>query len=454
MKRWMWWALIAIPLFAVGVTLVARPRAQEWTTSSPEALAEFEAGVEAQAKVYIAEAHEHLGRALELDPGFLIAKYRYAMTLYEEAPEKAQALLDEVATADLSALTARERFIIERWRALRDGRGDDADRLLDDYVAKHPNDTHGLSIQANRAWGRGELEEATRLYQHLLEIDPNWVNAYNALGYIAMTRALFAESEEYFKSYRFVVPDQANPHDSLGELFTVLGRYGEAEDSFERAIEIRPDFWASYQHLVIMKAHSGDPDGARAVIARAIAAGMEQDATIELECLAHYTELAGRDAWRQILDERDSGCVVRRPAGYPAIITHRAACRLGDWTTVQEIEDGADGLLLEADNSGNREARTAVQAAISHLQGVRLATQGDFKTAQDRLRAADQRLTFLQTREGIFKIYNSMILVETLLAAGQDADAHQLLADIRGTNPPMVAEFERSRFKILGLKRG
>jgi tetratricopeptide (TPR) repeat protein len=454
MKRWMWSALIAIPLIAAGVTLVARPRAQEWTTSSPEALAEFEAGLETQAKVYFAEAGEHFGRALELDPDFLIAKYRYAMVLYEEDSQRAQKLLDEVATADLSALTAREKFIIERWRALREDRGNDADRLLDDYVAKHPNDPYGLSIQANRAWGSGQLEEATRLYQHLLEIDPNWVNAYNALGYIAMTRARFTESEEYFKSFRFVVPDQANPHDSLGELFTVLGRYGEAEDSFERAIEIKPDFWASYHHLVIMKAHSGDPDGARAVIARALAAGMAGEEAIELECLAHYTELAGREAWWQILDERDSGCVARRPSGYAAIITHRAACRLGDWTTVQEIEDRAGGLLLEVENSGSREARTAVQATISHLQGVRLATQGDFETAQNRLLAADQRLTFLQTHEGIFKIYNSMILVETLLAGGQDAKAHQLLAEIRATNPPMIAEFERSRFKILGLKRG
>ncbi len=454
MRRWLWSALIAIPLFAVGVTLVARPRAQEWTTSSPEALAEFESGLEAQAKVYFAEAREHFGRALDLDPEFLIAKYRYATVLSEKDPQLAKAMFEEVATADLSALTAREKFIIERWRANRDGRADDADRLLDDYVAKHPNDPHGLSIQAARTWNRGELEEATRLFQHLLEIDPNWVNAYNALGYIAMTRARFAESEEYFKSYRFVVPDQANPHDSLGELFTVLGRYDEAEDSFERAIEIRPDFWASYQHLVIMKSHSGDPDGARAVVARALAAGMAEDAANELECLAYYTELAGRDAWRQILDERDSGCVTRRPTGYASIITHRAACRLGDWTTVQEIEDRADGLFLEAEQSGNREAMTEIQAAINHLQGVRLALRGDYTTAEERLRAVDQRLSFLQTHEGIFKIYNSMILVEVLLATGQDAKAHQLLAEIRGTNPPMVAEFERSRFKILGLKRG
>ncbi len=454
MKRWLWSALIAIPMIAVGVTLVARPPGNQWTTSSPEALAEFEEGMEAQAKVYFAEAREHFGRALDLDPEFMIAKYRYATVLVEEDPTHAEELLEELATADISALTAREQFIFERWRALRDGRSDDADRLLDDYVAKHPNDPHGLNIQANRAWGRGELEEATRLYQHLLEIDPNWVNAYNALGYIAMTRARFAESEESFKSYRFVVPDQANPHDSLGELFTVLGRHGEAEDSFERAIEIKPDFWASYQHLVIMKAHSGDSDGARTVIARALAAGMAEDAAAELECLAYYTELAGRKAWRQILDERDSECVTRRPTGYPAIITHRAACRLRDWATVQKIEDRADGLLLEVESRGGRDARTEVQAAISHLQGVRLATQGDFETAERRLRAADQRLTFMQTHEGIFKIYNSMILVETLLATGQDATAHQLLAEIRGTNPPMVAEFERSRFRLLGLDRG
>ncbi len=357
MKRWTWSALIAIPLIAAGVTLVARPRAREWTTSSPDALAEFEAGLVAQGRVYLAEAHEHFKHAHDLDPAFEMATLRYAGSLYEEDPEHANLLFNEVATAPLSGLTAREQFIIQRWRANREGRTDEATRLLDDYIAKHPNDPHGVSIKANETWFRGEFEEATRLFQHLLDIDPNWVTAYNALGYIAMTQGRFIESEEYFKSYRFVVPDQANPHDSLGELFIIQGRYDEAESSLERAIELKPDFWASYQHLVIMKAHSGDSEGARTVIARARAQGIPEDDAVALDCLAHFTELTSREAWQQILDERDSDCVTGPRLGYAAIITHRAACRLGDWQTAQALEDRADGALLEVEQSGSREAR-------------------------------------------------------------------------------------------------
>lgn len=454
MKRWIWSAVFVVPLIVVAVTLVARPPAFEWTTTSPEALAEFEAGREAQTKVYFAEAHEHYKKAQEYDPEFVMAKLRYAALLFDTDPDQARRLLDEVAKADISDLTAREKFIIERWRANREGRTDDAARVLDEYIAKHPDDPHGLSLKAAETWGRGEFDTAIRLFQKLIEIDPNWVNAYNALGYIAMSQGRFTESEEYFKSYRFIVPDQANPHDSLGELFVILGRNDEAERSLERAIELKPDFWSSYNHLVIMKAHSGDPGGARSVIDRARMAGMPEDAALGLDCLVHYTGMADREAWQQILDERDSICVQERPPGYPMVITHRAACRIGDWEIVQNLEDAAASAFLDAEQKSERDSMNQAQATIHHMQGVRLATRGDFEAAQERLRATDSRLAFLQTHQGIFKLYNRMILVETLLAAGQDAEAHQLLADIRNTNPPMVAEFERSGFRILGLDRG
>lgn len=453
MKRWAWSVVFVLPLAAVAVTLVARPPAAEWTTTSPEALAEFEAGLEAQEKVYFAEAREHYRRARELDPAFAMAKWRYAALLFEEDPETAQKLFNEVLAEDPSGLTDREVFILERGRANRTGRTDDARVLVDQYIARHPNDPYGVSVKAHQVWGTGDYEEATRLFQHILEVDPNWVNAYNALGYLAMTQGRFTESEEYFKSYRFVVPDQANPHDSLGELFVTLGRHAEAEASLERSIELKPDFWASYEKLIIMKAHAGDNEGARAVIARARAEGMAEEAALRFDCLVHYTELASRERWKQILVEKDAECVTGNEPGFATIVTHRAACRLGDWETVQMLEDAADGALLEAERRGDSDAMAAIQATILHLQGVRLANQGDLKSAQDRLQAADRRLTFLQTHSAIFKLSNRLTLVEILLADGRDAEAHKLLADIRSTNPPMVAEFERSRFRILGLDR-
>ena len=450
------WLVAAGVVIAVGVTLVALPRAPEWTTDSPEALAEFEAGFEAQQKVYYADGLAHYARALELDPDFVIAKYRYALLLRESNlnPEQANKLFTELAEADVTGLTPRERFMIERWRAIVDGREEDATRILNEYLESHPGDPHALNLKAHIAWNRGHLAEAERLFQQVLRVEPNWVVAYNALGYITMTQGRFAESEEYFMSYRFIAPDQANPHDSLGELFITVGRYDEAEESLERAIEIKPDFLASYQHLATLQLAIGDFDDARDTIERARREGMPEKDVFRLSCLVQYHELKRNMAWREILDERDSPCVKGFAVGFAAVATHLAACRLGDWDTVQAIEDAAAALLAAIQRDGNDRDAVLLQSAINHMKGVRLAVKGDFSLAEELLRAADQGLTYLETNTARSKLNNRLVLVEVLFAAGRDADAHKLLDEVRSVNPAMAESFEESGFRVLGLDRG
>jgi hypothetical protein len=62
MKRWMWLALAAVVVIGAGVSLVAVPVEQEWTTSSPEALAEFELAMDARFKLYKEDEMRHLQR--------------------------------------------------------------------------------------------------------------------------------------------------------------------------------------------------------------------------------------------------------------------------------------------------------------------------------------------------------------------------------------------------------
>jgi len=453
MKRGMWLAIAALVVIAAGVTLVALPRGPEWTTSSPEALEEFEAGMEAQMKLYHGEAKEHFDRAYELDSDFRMAKLLHTDYLRGDNKELAKQLFEEVLAADTSNLTPREQFFIERARAYRDERSEDIPKIVDEYVARYPNDPYILNQKALGTWQSGEFEEAERLYQRLIEISPNWVIAYNQLGYITMTQGRFAEAEEYFKSYRFIAPDQANPHDSLGELFITLGRYNEAEETLEKAIEIKSDFWASYQHLALMKAFTGDIEGTRAIIERAKAAEMSEQMVLGLDCLARYAELAQKEAWQQILDERESGCIKGFKEGFAAVTTHLAASRLGEWEVAQAIEDEAAEILKKLEEYGDEKKTMVLAGAINHMEGVRLAIQGDLLGAEERLRAADKRLTFVEAGTGWYKLYNRMFLVETLLAEGKDAEAHQLLSKVRGVNPTMVAEFEDAGLKVLGLER-
>ena len=458
MKRWMWLTLAAVVVIGAGVSLVAVPTQQEWTTSSPEALVEFELAMAAKNKLYYEDQMRHLERALELDPDFALARLWSLEPMFREDEEAAKAEWDKVLAADTSMLTPRERFYFERSRLIRAERREEIDSLLDQYLADYPNDPYLLNEKAVQHWSRDEFDDAERLYRQLVEIAPNWVIAYNQLGYINMSKGRFAEAEERFKSYRFIAPDQANPHDSLGELFIALGRNDEAEESFEAAIEIKPDFWAAYNHIALMKSFNGDIEGAREILDRAKTAGIPDDWVAEMDCLVQYMELRNTGSWQEILELAEtSKCVEKSDINFQKLTTHLAACEVGDWDSALEIERGGEEILAEIESEGKRigaRHREMLHAAVEHLQGVRLALQGDYGEAEKLLRAADERVTWVEAPVAIFKLYNRMILAELLLADGQDAEAHGLLAKVRGVNPLWVAEFQDSGFKMLGLERG
>jgi Flp pilus assembly protein TadD len=452
MKRWMWLSLAAVVVAAAAVTLVALPKAPDWTSTSPEAVAAFQAGMDAQMKVYYEDSKRNFQRAVELDPDFVIANLM-TIDMYRDDEEKAAAMWAKIENADLSLLTPRERFYIQRAKARHAKQPEEAQRLLDEYLAKYPNDPYILNQKAMETWLRGDLEDAERLYQRLVEIAPNWVIAYNQLGYINMMKGRFAEAEEYFKSYRFIAPDQANPHDSLGELFITQGRDDEARESLETAIRIKPDFWAAYEHLVLMQSSSGDFEGSRETIDRVRAAGGPEDLVTSMECLVHYTELRNAGDWQEIMAEADSKCVQGFKEGYSTVATHFAACKLGEWEKAMEIEVETANLLEKMGDHGNERDLMTLRGAFLHMQGVRLALQGDYAEAEEKLRAADEGLTYVEAGVGMYKLFNRMILAEVLLADNQDAEAHGLLANVRSVNPVMVAEFEDSGLKNLGLDR-
>lgn len=66
-------SVVILAGLAVSWLLIAQ-RQPEWTTASADALGEFELGLEAQGKVYSAEALQHFSRAVALDPDFSMAR--------------------------------------------------------------------------------------------------------------------------------------------------------------------------------------------------------------------------------------------------------------------------------------------------------------------------------------------------------------------------------------------
>jgi len=458
MNKKIWLGLAAVVVALVAVSLIALPKGAEWTTDSPEALAEFTAAVDAQMKLYHNDVQEHLEKAIELDPDFVIAKLYLSdqVKMDDKDEDRAQRLWNDVMAADRSRLTEREQVLIERARALQEKRYEDAAQMLDSYLADHPNDPFLLHRKALTAWVTGDFDEAERLNLRLIEIAPNWVIAYNQLGYIAMSQGRFIEAEEYFTSYRFVAPDQANPHDSLGELYIMIGRYDEAETSLFRSIEIKPDFWAAYDHLAMTRMMIHDFAGAQDALVMAEEVGEIPDYwKTGIGCFLNIRELANNEQYREILAVRDESpeCFEGHSQGHTNVMVHRAACLLGEWDVAKSIEDDFAKLMAEVEKGAVNREKSSVVGALAHLRGVRLAVEGDLEGAIESFKEADHNMTYIQASNGLFKLYNRLLLVETLFAAGTDGKAHKVLSKVRSVNPRFAEDFEEQGFKMLGLER-
>lgn len=455
-RKRLWIGLVIVLVGVAAISLVALPNRQEWTTSSPAALEEFELAQEAQMKLYSTDAIVHLERAVELDPDFVYAKYSLADMLQWYEPDRAKQLFDEVFAADLDQLRPRERYFIQLAEAQRDNRVADAVRLTEEYYEKHPDDPYVIRQLANQAFHRGESEAAERLYRRLLEVAPNWVVAYNQLGYLTMAQGRFTEAEEYFTSYRFIAPDQANPHDSLGELYMIQGRYDDAETSDLRAIDIKADFWAAYMHLAHARLLREDIAGAWDALDR----WQDNDDAMEGEiaawrCTIETAELDLAHSWGEMIARVHSPCVEDAyPASYVSVATHRAACELHDWDIAATLEGRLEKQLDKAKEKGAEKSMEEAWPTLLHMQGVRLAVQGDLEGAEEKFRGADAQLTYRDSGAGLFKLRNRLLLVETLFAEGRDAEAHKLLAKVRAVNPALAGEFEGNGLKFIGLERG
>lgn len=432
MRRTLILILIAAAV-ALGALFFARRATPVWTTSSAAALAEFEQGLEADAKYYHAEALAHYQRAAELDPEFAMARLKQlALTPYAEKDE-IERLAGELRAVNTERLTERERFLITHRLARMDKQNARAQNLLTAYVAEHPQDPFALSILCDYAWTRQDWPEAESCYRRLLKIDPNWVNAQNHLGYTAMAQGRFREAEELFRTYLFIAPDQANPHDSLGEMLTLLGRYQEAEQELTEAVRVKPDFCPAWLHLL-----TGDLDQRRFERARTRLAEIgELDACEPMwlateSCRISLREALVRADFEAAWAASASPQCQTRPDEL-SILRYRAALGSGRLEEARAMEEKVD----EQSTHFAKEEPFLI-ALAAHMAGLRLLAAGDAQSAVAELRKADERLVYWGNGQGSFKLLNRLDLSAALEEAGEAEAAAEVIEQVRAVNPAMA----------------
>lgn len=422
--------LVAAAVAALALARWLRPPEPEWTTDSPEALAELQAGHDAVQKLYRADAAEHFWRALEHDPDLTVAKLRAVQygRAQPERRERIAELVEELKATDLDRLTPRERMLVGVFLAGFEHDDETARRLLDDYLATHPDDPYAVEMACNRAFGAGDIDRAESCFRRLIELDPNHLNAQNLLGYLAMAEGDFAAAEEQFEVYRYVAPDLANPHDSLGELYLLTGRYDEAESEFERAVAVKGDFCASRSNLVLVELLRGDFAAAEARAADARRErGCEPPMLDQLDCRVAVWRAAQAGRWNEALAAAEP-CP---NAGDVQVLTVWAAGRVGRPEVAAAVFERLEGYGGADD--------PMLRPFVEHLRGAELYLQGDAAAAAERFRAVDGGLQYV-TDQWTFKLFNRVALAAALNAAGRPDEAAAVRREIEAVNPRLLAD--------------
>lgn len=426
-------------LFAVGVVVLGavaavalRGRGAEWTTRNPVALEQFGQGLAASMKYYRNEARLCFAKAVEADPAFLVAK---AMLLDHLDPRRdrdgAAALLAELANADLTPLTPRERFLVERILAVANRDLARASELTQGFLTRSPNDPFGLFLAGQDAVLQGDFATAKEIFGRLIDRAPNWVMAYNHLGYIAMAEGQLDEAERMFTTYRFIAPDQANPHDSLGELFLLTGRLDEAEHEFEMALQARLDFSPAYENLVRVETLRGDSIAVEAALFRAQESGaLSAEAMAKLECWARGWLAAREGDWLAVAELAQHTC----GEALPLPLALRAALFTGRSELERAtLERAAATAREQAPMSAQRNADR--EATLNHLEGLRAAAAGQLSVAAERFRAAAAASSTWGFPRGFAKLANLATLATTLEQLGRANEAAAAWAAMRAINP-------------------
>ena len=438
MRRWTT-ILIGVAVLAFGTALVLHAfRADAaWSSSSESALAAFEEGLDAEKQLYHNEAREHFARALELDPSFVMARFK--VLLYSGDKETRPDRLKElVAQTDLEGLSDRERFLILYRLASIDRDQERAGQLLEDYLAKSPDDLSALAIRCDRSLFQGELEAATACYERVLEIDPEWVVAQNQLGYISMGKGDFAAAERFLRAYLATAPDQANPHDSLGELYMLTGRYADARREFEAALSIRPDFCASLAHLTDLSLLEGDVEGASTYMERAKETVCPPEFVAAQKCrVSIWRELERGDFTAAVERGASPDCVEEDQGYLTRVATHRAAILSGQLEAASQMEARLQKMIEKYPD-----ARLA-RAMLEHNQAMRLVQEGRPSEAIPLLQKADSQLRYDGSAVGLLKLYNRLALANALEISGTVAEAEAVREEVRAVNPSFVEQFTK-----------
>jgi tetratricopeptide (TPR) repeat protein len=247
------------------------------TTSSESARLEYLAGRDLTERLRGAEGVEHFRRAVRLDEKFALAH----LALSAAAPTAKEGVAElEKAILHSASASEGERLLIQAAEAANAGKPLAARQHLDRLVKLYPGDVRAHQALGVNLFGQQDWPAAIDAFSKAITADRSFSAAYNMRGYAYRFNDDPVRAEADFRSYIRVLPNDPNPYDSLAEFLLSRGRYQESIQNYRKALEVRPDFVASYLGIAANLTYAGRYDDARKELAAYLKAARNEGQTV------------------------------------------------------------------------------------------------------------------------------------------------------------------------------
>jgi tetratricopeptide (TPR) repeat protein len=215
------------------------------TTSSLEAYELYWQGREANGLGRANEAVALWQEAAVLDPTFALAHFElwglhtgYGLITTPQGTEHRRKTFDH-----LDRLPERDRLLAEALAAREDSDPAKAVALLEELIARHPDEEHAYPILARTyEWGLYEADRIITTHQRAVAALPR--SGHMHCGYSEALRdaGRHEEARRQAEACIELIPRAPHGYAELGDYYLVTGRSESALEQFARALEVEPSY--------------------------------------------------------------------------------------------------------------------------------------------------------------------------------------------------------------------
>jgi len=454
------------PVYAHHVKQAATA-AMPITTSSAQAKALYEKGMQDYENLYLERCNNDWRAAVKADPNFAVA---WAWIAFSSSDPKEVNSAREKAKALAPKISAGEQLMVSWIVKVQEGDFIGGISAMNDLLEMYPKDKRLLYLAGNWLMNENGDEQAGKLMERALGLDKNYPAALNDLAYLYARNREFAKAFGDMDRYVALLPTEPNPQDSYGELLRMAGNFEASLEHYRAALKIDPDFVTSQLGLGDTYALMGNQEQARTEYDKAIrfahteadrlTYGMQKATTwvregkyaeadkmlLEIAQNAHAKEqdLQEAQAYRQAAEyQADDNAALKYLESAEESLAHSTMISKGDKD--EELSRVLRNRAVRAAHCGNAALadKTLKQLEAMAAEGRNRIVQSSYNGAAGSLlmdqKKFEEAISYLE--EDAENPFTMELLVQAYYQSDQTDKLHAIEAKLRGTN---VATMEQA----------